>query len=1252
MSKNKQQIQFEADVNKFNSNVKSAEKTITSLNNQLKLNSTQLKGNNENTDLLTKKLELLKEKYNQQASVVENNKNLLKSLQEEYSKQEGTITSLRSKYEAVASSMGKDSEEAKKLENELEIQENRHQTLAKTIETTNNKIIKAETAQQATDNAIKETNKSITDQNNKLQKSSQAWIEHGETIKNIGNKIEKVGNKLSIVSGITGGLAVASVKASVDFESAFTGVTKTVEATDEELANLRKGILDLSTQMPASASEISAVAESAGQLGIETENILSFSKAMLDLGNSTNLSSEEAASELAKFANVVQMSQKDFDKLGSAIVDLGNNFATTEADIVEMATRLAGAGHQVGMSEAQIMGLATALSSVGIEAEMGGSALSKAMVKMQNAVEMGDEKLDSVLKQTNMTLRELELMSKNDSKSFKALSQSIGMTSTEVQQLITAGTNLEDFSAVAGMTAEEFKKAWQEDATSALTAFIQGLGNAEEKGESAITMLSEMGLTEVRLRDSLLRAANAGDLFNRAIETGTRAWNENVALTNEASKRYENTESQIVMLKNDVTKLAIEFGDELAPSLRQIVKDAKPMLNTISSAVKKFSELDKETKNNILKSGALVVAAGPAIKIGGSAIKTIGGVTTGIGTLKGAMGVLKGQTKDTTQGAKTLASAISALKSPIGLTTVAITAASIAYAKYKNDIKEATAETRKQAEASAEALEKTKQEAQAVQEARKAIDDSRDSKLNELEYCKNLYSELTQIVDENGKVKEGYEARAQVIANQLSESLGLEVTMTDGVIQKYQELQGEIDNVILKKQAEAIIDSGAEKFAKARDEQKKYYQERAEIEEQLTKAEAEKQKVYEAYMEKADEFSEAIKNNEFIRSRSLKKELKEMEGNYTNVCNNVENLKGQYDSLTNTIDGYSEDIKQYQYNLELFTEGSNESLQKIVNNVATTYEKDGKIVKKTLTEMLKEQQYYNNQAKLEMNKAAAEGDEIAKKTNENMYNTTKQGMLSTIEQLKGMTSVVGENSEDVISAWKALATDSHDIYTEIISQYPEDLRTKIEEMVNITEEKTPEIVSTTERMMKLAEQALDERGNFTQKGLENLQGFLLGLSNEELRALLKQAGVADADIVISELRAGRLSEDAGHRILNSFKTGLSDNNLLNGIFGTARGIASKLTSLLSVSAKINTSSLPGHANGLDYVPYDNYVARLHKGEGVLTAKENKEYRSNAIENKVNNNTRNIVVNFYPQKMTDVELQRAENYISEKWGLKS
>lgn len=74
----------------------------------------------------------------------------------------------------------------------------------------------------------------------------------------------------------------------------------------------------------------------------------------------------------------------------------------------------------------------------------------------------------------------------------------------------------------------------------------------------------------------------------------------------------------------------------------------------------------------------------------------------------------------------------------------------------------------------------------------------------------------------------------------------------------------------------------------------------------------------------------------------------------------------------------------------------------------------------------------------------------------------------------------------------------------------------------------------------------------------------------------------------------------------------------------------------------------GHKDGLDYVPYNNYVARLHEGERVLTKEENKNYLADNIENKLT--PRNIVVQFYPQNMTDAEMQRAERYISKKWGM--
>lgn len=448
---------------------------------------------------------------------------------------------------------------------------------------------------------------------------SQQFENVGKKVSEVGDKISSAGKKLTVVSaGASAALAGIS-KNAIDFESAFIGVTKTVDATDEELEKIREGIFDLSESTASSAVDIAAVAEAAGQLGIKTENIIGFSESIVKLGDSTNLTADEAATQLAKFANIMQMSQQNFDKLGSSIVDLGNNFATTEADIVAMAMRLAGAGKQVGLSEGEVLGLATALSSVGIEAEMGGSAISKAMVKMQNAVENGGEKLDDLKKKTGMSLRELELLASNSSMDFKFLCNDIGMTSTEVKNLITAGTNLEDFASVSGMSAEEFKKAWKEDASGALSAFVQGLGNAEEKGESAITMLTDMGLTEVRLRDSLLRAANSGSLFNDAIETGTKAWDENIALTNEATKRYASTESKISQLKSTITELCVKLGETLLPIIQSIVAALSKFVNWLTN-------LSPTMQKVILVVVGLLAVIGPLLLTIGKFVFAIGSI--------------------------------------------------------------------------------------------------------------------------------------------------------------------------------------------------------------------------------------------------------------------------------------------------------------------------------------------------------------------------------------------------------------------------------------------------------------------------------------------------------------------------------------------------------------------------------------------------------------------------------------------------
>ena len=463
-----------------------------------------------------------------------------------------------------------------------------------------------------------EYEKKIKDLSNQLKISGKEITDFGEKITKAGNKIEEAGQKLSVFSGATITALGLSAKAGIDFEDAFTGVEKTVDATDEQLEEMKGQIRELAKEMPATTTEISAVAESAGQLGIKTEDIMSFTKVMLDLGNSTNLSAEEAASALAKFANVTKMSAENYSNLGATIVDLGNNFATTEADIVEMSTRLAATGELAGLSEAEILALATAMSSVGIEAEAGGSAMSKLLKQIQVAVETGSD-------------------------------------------------DLKDFANVAGMTSSEFKKAFEKDAVKALASFISGLNDTERNGKSAISILEDMGLTEVRLSNTILSLSNASGVLNDAIDVANTAWEDNTALTNEANKRYGTLQSQITMTLNKIKDMAISIGNKLMPSIQKI-------LEKVGEWVKKFEDLNEEQVDLIVKIGLIVSAIGPAVTIIGKLTTAIGGVVKAIGTVKTAIEVMQGLTTSTSTAVNGLASVFSAITSPIGIAVTGIVA--------------------------------------------------------------------------------------------------------------------------------------------------------------------------------------------------------------------------------------------------------------------------------------------------------------------------------------------------------------------------------------------------------------------------------------------------------------------------------------------------------------------------------------------------------------------------------------------------
>ena len=95
-----------------------------------------------------------------------------------------------------------------------------------------------------------------------------------------------------------------------------------------------------------------------------------------------------------------------------------------------------------------------------------------------------------------------------------------------------------------------------------------------------------MGISEIRMRDALLRLANGSHILSSAVQTSNTAWEENTALQVEADKRYATTESQLLLLKNKLMEVAISAGEELLPSLNNIVDSLDPMTESLSDGVK------------------------------------------------------------------------------------------------------------------------------------------------------------------------------------------------------------------------------------------------------------------------------------------------------------------------------------------------------------------------------------------------------------------------------------------------------------------------------------------------------------------------------------------------------------------------------------------------------------------------------------------------------------------------------------------
>lgn len=430
----------------------------------------------------------------------------------------------------------------------------------------------------------------------------------GKGIKEVGESIDTITKPIQYASTALAAGGVASAKFAIDFEDSFAGVKKTVDATPEQLAKIKQGIIDLSTTgidgrgaIPQTATELNELAAAGGQLGISQENIVDFTEVMAQMGSATNLVGEEGAATLARFMNVMGTSQGEIRNIGSAIVDLGNNSATTESEIAEMALRMGKYGSSVRMSAADVLGYSAALSSLGIEAQMGGSAIGRTWLSIEKAVANG-------------------------------------------------GEGLKAFAKYSGKSAEEFKEQWNTDSSGAFNGLLKGLQSAE----NLTVALDDLGINNTQDIQAMMALVNGYDLVTESVNRSNTAYQENTALQEEFNAKNETTASQMKIAKQNIIEAARSIGETMLPS----IQDAS---TTVADFAKGLSQMSDEQKRAVVNTGATVIAIGAISKVSAGVIKGAGDFVEGLGVISDKLPIIADATSAIKVSTAGLGSSFSAL---------------------------------------------------------------------------------------------------------------------------------------------------------------------------------------------------------------------------------------------------------------------------------------------------------------------------------------------------------------------------------------------------------------------------------------------------------------------------------------------------------------------------------------------------------------------------------------------------------------
>lgn len=446
------------------------------------------------------------------------------------------------------------------------------------------------------------------------------------------------------------------ITSSNDIDASYRNLRKTFDATEDDYKKLYDAAMKYSQSNVTSADTMLNMESIAAQLGVGIDGgadaIQHFAEVAANLDVATDIDAETIALQMGQIVNVMDdldnKEPKSITGFADALVRLGNNMPTQESNIMQITQRLSAIGNVAGFSTPQLMGWAAAIASTGQKSEAAASGIATTITKISTAVSSG-------------------------------------------------GDDLKKWAQVANMSAEDFKKAWQNDPSKALKDVIRGLKNS---GDQLFATLTDVDVNGVRQTQTLSALAQTIDTVDTAIGMADNAFNgvtdtfgQAGDAANEAGKKAEGFSGTLAKLENSGQVLAATFGDAMVPWMKMAttaIQDLTKYMNGLGDDTKSMGVLIGGAFAAFATAEPIVAALGGnflklATGIGKISIKAIGKISKGfeslmmIESVPSALATGVGKLGSKLSG---FAGALGSVISPLGLFATAMVAAVAATAGF------------------------------------------------------------------------------------------------------------------------------------------------------------------------------------------------------------------------------------------------------------------------------------------------------------------------------------------------------------------------------------------------------------------------------------------------------------------------------------------------------------------------------------------------------------------------------------------